>query len=90
MLGDAPGPQKGMSVRRASALTKSVVHSVDRSQFPNNFYWSQKVLGTDHIYLKQDNTAPPMVTFTNSYLVNNALKGSDYAVFAQNPSLHRS
>ena len=88
MLGDAPGPQKGMSVRRASALTKSVVHSVDRSQFPNNFYWSQKVLGTDHIYLKQDNTAPPMVTFTNSYLVNNALKGSDYAFITNQPSTY--
>lgn len=88
MLGDAPGPQKGMSVRRASALTKSVVHSVDRSQFPDNFYWSPEVLKTDHIYLRQDNTAPPMITFTNSYLVNNALKGSDYAFITNQPATY--
>lgn len=88
MLGDAPGPQKGMSVRRSSALTKSVVHSLERSQFPDNFYWSHKVLGNDHVYLRQDNTAPPMVTFTNNYLVNNALKGSDYAFITNQPSTY--
>ena len=86
MLGDAPGPQKGMSMRRSSALTGVVAKELDRTYFPNNFYWSQDLIKDNSILLIQDNTLPPMVTFTNSYLVNNALKGSDYAFITNQPS----
>ena len=80
MLGDASGPQKGMSVRRTSALSVNSTYTiVDRSQFPNNYYWNEDLIKNDSIVLMRDNTAPPMVIFTNSYAVNNALKGSDYA-----------
>lgn len=80
MLGDASGSQEGMSVRRMSALSATSTYSrVNRSQFPNNYYWSKDLLKQDDIILLQDNTAPPMVIFTNSYSINNSLKGSDYA-----------
>lgn len=80
MLGDASGPQKGMSIRRTSALSANSTYAiVDRSQFPKSYYWSEDLIKNDSIVLMRDNTAPPMVIFTNSYAVNNALKGSDYA-----------
>lgn len=84
MLGDAPGPQKGMSLRRASALSANSISTVwDRSLYPtNNYYWSKDLIKSDSIVLMRDNTAPPMVIFTNSYAVNNSLKGSDYAFVA--------
>lgn len=88
MLGDAPGPQKGMSMRRSSALTSVVYKELERDFFPNNFYWSQDLIKENSILLVQDNTLPPMVTFTNGYLVNNALKGSDYAFIANQPSTY--
>lgn len=88
MLGDAPGPQKGMSMRRNSALTGYSVKEVHKSQFPDNFYWGESLIKDDWILLAQDNTPVPMVTFTNSYLVNNALKGSDYAFITNQPSTY--
>ncbi len=88
MLGDAPGPEKGMSMRRSSALTGVVAKELGREHFPNNFYWSQDLIKENSILLIQDNTLPPMVTFTNSYLVNNALKGSDYAFITNQPSTY--
>ena len=88
MLGDAPGPQKGMSMRRGSALTGSLVRSLERSKLPDNFYWSRDLIEGDSIHLLQDNTPAPMVTFTNSYLVSNALKGSDYAFITNQPSTY--
>ena len=88
MLGDAPGPQKGMSMRRSSALTGYKVHTLERTQFPENFYWGQELIKSDQILLAQDNTPAPMVTFTNSYLVSNALKGSDYAFITNQPATY--
>ena len=88
MLGDAPGPQKGMSMRRESALTGYLEKDVHKSQFPENFYWGPDLIKSDWITLEHDNTAVPMVTFTNSYLVNNALKGSDYAFITNQPSTY--
>ncbi len=80
MLGDASDSQEGMSVRRISALTAaSTLTLMERTEFPENFYWSKSLIPGDAILLWQDNTAPPMVIFSNSYLVNNSLKGSDYA-----------
>lgn len=80
MLGDASDSQEGMSVRRISALTAaSMLTLMERTEFPENFYWSKSLIPGDAILLWQDNTAPPMVIFSNSYLVNNSLKGSDYA-----------
>lgn len=84
MLGDAPGnerPQKGMSLRRTSALSViSTSTKLGKEQFPDSYYWG--LIGNDSIVLLQDNTPAPMVIFSNSYLVNNSLKGSDYAFIA--------
>lgn len=84
MLGDATGPQKGMSLRRTSALSANSTFTVwNRSQFPtDNYYWSKDLIKNDSIILMRDNTAAPMVIFTNSYAINNSLKGSDYAFVA--------
>ena len=85
MLGDAPGPQKGLSMRRASALSVSSTRKImSKEEFPESYYWS--LIKSDSIILLQDNTPSPMVTFTNSYLINNALEGNDYAFIANLPS----
>lgn len=91
MLGDSPGEGqtgRGMSMRRTSSLTAGFAYRLGRSQFPENFYWSRDLISSDTIYLTQDNTVVPMVVFTNSYLVNNALKGSDYAFITSQPDTY--
>ena len=75
MLGDAPGPQKGMTIRRNSSLR--VAHKLDKlakSDFPNTFYWDLVKMNMegDSIILLQDNTPAPMVTFAYSYMINNS------------------
>lgn len=85
MLGNNSNEEKdeGMALRRTSALSALSTYSVvSRSQFPNNYYWSKDLIKSDSIILLQDNTASPMVVFTNSYAENNSLKGSDYAFIA--------
>lgn len=88
MLGDAPGPQKGMTIRRNSSLR--VAHKLDKlakSDFPNTFYWDlvkKDALG-DSIILLQDNTPAPMVTFAYSYMINNSLLGSDFTFVTNQP-----
>ena len=89
MLGDAPGPQKGMTIRRKSSL--KVAHKLDKlgkSDFPNTFYWDlvKKDMTGDSIILLQDNTPAPMVTFAYSYMINNSLVGSDYAFVTNQPA----
>lgn len=88
MLGDAPGPQKGMTIRRNSSLR--VAHKLDKvakSDFPNTFYWDlvKKDMVGDSIILLQDNTPAPMVTFAYSYMINNSLLGSDFAFVTNQP-----
>ena len=88
MLGDAPGPQKGMTIRRNSSLR--VAHKLDKvakSDFPNSFYWNlvKNNMTGDSIILLQDNTPAPMVTFAYSYMINNSLVGSDYAFVTNQP-----
>lgn len=89
MLGDAPGPQKGMTIRRNSSLR--VAHKLDKlakSDFPNTFYWDlvKTNMKGDSIILLQDNTPAPMVTFAYSYMINNSLVGSDYAFVTHQPT----
>lgn len=85
MLGDAAGPQEGMSVRRTSALSVASTRKIMRKEeYPNSYYWS--LVKADSVILLQDNTPSPMVTFTNRYLINNALRGSDYAFIASQPA----
>ena len=85
MLGDASGPQEGLTVRRTSALSMaSTLTKVHRSQFPESYYWN--LVGNDSVYLLKDNTAAPMVNFAYSYMINNALKGSDYAFISNQAS----
>ena len=89
MLGDAPGPQKGMTIRRNSSLR--VAHKLDKlakSDFPNTFYWDlvKTNMKGDSIILLQDNTPAPMVTFAYSYMINNSLVGSDYAFVTNQPT----
>ena len=85
MLGDASGAQKGTSMRRTSALSvASTRKMMYKEDFPDTYYWG--LIKSDSIILLQDNTSAPMVAFTNSYLVNNSLKGSDYAFISKQPS----
>ena len=88
MLGDAPGPQKGMTIRRNSSLR--VAHKLDKlakSDFPNTFYWDlvKTNMKGDSIILLQDNTPAPMVTFAYSYMINNSLLGSDFTFVTNQP-----
>lgn len=88
MLGDAPGPQKGMTIRRNSSLR--VAHKLDKlakSDFPNTFYWDLVKMNMkgDSIILLQDNTPAPMVTFAYSYMINNSLLGSDFTFVTNQP-----
>ena len=85
MLGDASGSEKGMSMRRKSALSVSSTRKMmNREDFPDSYYWS--LIDRDSIILLQDNTPAPMVAFTNSYLINNSLKGSDYTFISKQPT----
>lgn len=89
MLGDAPGPQKGMTIRRNSSLRVAhKLNKVGKADFPNAFYWDlvKNNMTGDSIILLQDNTPAPMVTFAYSYLVNNSLAGSDYAFVTNQPA----
>lgn len=89
MLGDAPGPQKGMTIRRNSSLRVAhKLNKVAKSDFPNTFYWDlvKREMTGDSIILLQDNTPAPMVTFAYSYMINNSLAGSDFAFVTNQPS----
>jgi hypothetical protein len=78
-----------MTIRRNSSLRVAhKLNKVAKTDFPNSLYWDlvKKNMTGDSIIFLQDNTPAPMVTFANSYLVNNSLEGSDYAYFSKLPT----
>lgn len=84
MLGDAPGPTPGMTVRRVSATDVGYdLKSAATYPYPSSYYWNDM---PGNALLLRDNTPAPMVVFANSYLNFNTMKGSDYAFITNQPA----
>ncbi|MBO7467982.1 MAG: fasciclin domain-containing protein [Bacteroidaceae bacterium] len=80
MLARVEGPVEGKCLRRTTAL--SVQDSVSRitpSEMPSTNYWD-KGRAKGYLLLMKDNTASPMVHFTNKFMQYNGITEEDFSV----------
>ncbi|MBP5322581.1 MAG: fasciclin domain-containing protein [Bacteroidaceae bacterium] len=80
MLARVEGPVEGKCLRRTTAL--SVQDSVARiipSEMPSTDYWD-KGRTKGYLLLMKDNTASPMVHFTNKFMQYNGITEEDFSV----------
>ena len=80
MLARVEGPVEGKCLRRTTAL--SVQDSVARitpSEMPSTDYWD-KGRAKGYLLLMKDNTASPMVHFTNKFMQYNGITEEDFSV----------
>lgn len=80
MLARTPGPVEGKCLRRTTAL--SVMDSVDwvsAADMPETDYWNWP-RSKGRILLLKDNTAAPMLHFTQKFMSNNSITENDFAL----------
>ncbi|MBR5963106.1 MAG: fasciclin domain-containing protein [Bacteroidaceae bacterium] len=80
MLGRVEGPVEGKCLRRTTALSvQDSVAWVTPSEMPATDFWDD-ARAKGHILLMKDNTASPMVHFTNKFMRYNSITEEDFAV----------
>ena len=80
MLGRVEGPVEGKCLRRTTALSvQDSVALVKASEMPATDYWD-KAREKGHLLLMKDNTASPMVHFTNKFMQYNNITEEDFSI----------
>lgn len=80
MLARVEGPVEGKCLRRTTALSvQDSVALITPSEMPSTDYWD-KGRAKGYLLLMKDNTASPMVHFTNKFMQYNGITEEDFSV----------
>lgn len=80
MLARVEGPVEGKCLRRTTALSvQDSVALITPSEMPSTDYWD-KGRAKGYLLLMKDNTASPMVHFTNKFMQYNSITEEDFSV----------